>query len=379
MSQHVIEVIPLNLTKLENSDNLSVCKVFDYPVVANTKSWEGQTRACWLQPDSLVNVLLPQFQFLEKDAKFDKNGNLGGSYARVKARKFLGQSSFGLLVPLPDDYIEGENLFEKWECGHYQGIPEDDKSSPLTSNEVASAPNMVSPKYDLENGQKYASRMFEEGEPVVVHEKLNGESTRFTFDGEKFHVGSRNLWKKEYGTPPNPDDLEKHMRTKSKLQGEELEGAIAAMRTRLTEKVPAQNKWWKLLRSYPEVMSWLQSHPNYILYGESFGYTKPYFYGCKSGEMRFAIFDVMKDGKWLDYEEARKLTEGLPWVPVIEENFPYDLEKLVKMADGKTLVPNGTNIKEGVVFQSLKNRYHPKYGRCKLKIVSLDYLEGKKK
>jgi hypothetical protein len=61
-------------------------------------------------------------------------------------------------------------------------------------------------------------------------------------------------------------------------------------------------------------------------------------------------------------------------VPVLHIG-PFDSAKVKALAEGKSLVPGATNIREGVVVEPLIERREHGLGRVQLKIVSNTFLE----
>src|ERR1035437_7205677 len=93
MSDHKCEVVPVVLEKHPNADSLSIVNVFDsYEVCVRTDDWVGIDKGVYLPPDTVVPDT-EQFKFLE-------------GHLRIKARRFRGVDSYGLLVPVPSDLTD---------------------------------------------------------------------------------------------------------------------------------------------------------------------------------------------------------------------------------------------------------------------------------
>lgn len=369
-STHRAEVVPVVPRTHPDADLLSIVDVDGYTCVIKTEDWLGITKAVFIPPDSLVEVKRPEFGFLAKDVRAD-------GYARVKARKLRGVLSFGLLVPAPDDAVLGEDWAERLGIVHYDpevhAVNKNERGGITASGEMASAPNVYHVKYDLEAGRKYGQRAFEPGELVVVTEKIHGASHRCVFSDGQMHVGSRTTWKKEYPTYSHltVDSLADRMGSVEKAQE-----VIA----RLASKTPQKSDFWRAFDKYPAIRQFCESHPNYVLHGEMYGAVQDLNYGHKKGELSLAIFDIMRDGCFLDYDEYQELAVEwkLPWVPTIAANIPFDFDQICEMAEGRSLVKGADNIREGVVVRPMKERRHDRYGRCVLKWVGAGYLERSK-
>lgn len=368
-STHKAEVVPVNLRRHDGSDHLSIADVYGYTCVCRTEDWQSVEKAVYIPPDSLVPVNRPEFAFLAADARAD------GLY-RVKARKLRGVLSFGLLVPAPADAVLGDDLAESLGVVHYDpeihsvGRPQ---GGIRMGGEVASAPNVYHVKYDVESGRRYAKGMFQPDEMVVVTEKVHGANSRYVFSGGVMHCGSRTEWKKEYPTYSHLTVESLAERTGSLERAEEL-------LQKLQSKTPQRNMWWTALSNHPEIRYFCERYPDLVVYAECYGAVQDLGYGHKKGEVSLAIFDLMRDGRWLDHDECEALRKEykLPWVPLVAGPIPFDFDKICEMAEGKTLFPGANHVREGVVVRPVKERRHDRYSRCVLKWVGAGYLERSK-
>lgn len=377
-STHRAEVVPVSLSKHPNADSLSIVYVYDggFQVVVRTSDWEGKDRGVYIQPDSIVPDL-PEYAFL-------------GGKRRIKVKRLRGEWSQGLLVPAPEGAQIGDDLAEAMSITHYEP-PEPTASTggecekepvakmnrrrvfrssmatkdediarltaegflvgepthisddgtivilPLKNGDARRAVDATYPKYDVEAFRKYGKVCFSPGEPVWITEKIHGANGRWVFDGERMFAGSRTTWKRE----------------------------------------DANNLWWKALNNYPKMREYLVNNPNIALYGEVYGQVQDLKYGTSAGEVRIAIFDILRDGDWVDAEEAHTISiiHDLPWVPRLGI-FPFDFDAFIQLAEGPSLVPGANNVREGIVVKPLKERWHPRLqDRICLKIVGNGYLE----
>jgi len=179
----------------------------------------------------------------------------------------------------------------------------------------------------------------EPGEPVWISEKIHGANARYTFDGETLHVGSRTSWKKQ------------------------------------NEK----SIWWKAVAVHPEIEAFCRAHVGWTLYGEVYGQVQDLKYGVKG--VRFAAFDLLCGDEWQRPAVVHALCRqhGVPTVPVVAGDprfgFSFDLDAVLALAEGPSLVPGADHVREGVVVRPLGERTHPAIGRVMLKIVGNGYLE----
>jgi RNA ligase (TIGR02306 family) len=201
-----------------------------------------------------------------------------------------------------------------------------------TGGDNVTPPEGFFPKYDVLNFRRY-SEFFEEGEEVIVTEKLHGANARFVCIDDLIYCGSRNHWKKE---DPN-------------------------------------NLWWKALKNCQVLDAWLRHHQNLIVYGEVFGQVQNLKYGALPGEVKFAAFDILRGDKWLDFDEAHEVGAPLPWVPLVYRG-SFDKEQILTLAEGDSSYPGAQHHREGVVVKPIHERTERKIGRLQLKIVGNRYL-----
>jgi RNA ligase (TIGR02306 family) len=324
MATFRVEVVPVSLEKHPNADSLSVVKVFDgYTVCVRTADWEGKDRGAYIPPDSVVPDT-EQFAFLEGKVK-------------IKAKRLRGIESYGMLVPAPEGAEIGDDVAEKLGIVHYE--PELSSVVNAAMGNHESPPPMRGVIYDIESWQKYRN-VFQEGEEVVITEKIHGMNSRFTYQDGKMYAGSRNHWVKE-----------------------------------------GDNVFWRLLDLVPWIKVFCQLNPNVILYGEIFGAVqKGYNYGLNQKvPYGFRAFDVYADGRFLNYDDALGGAKSDFLVPVLYRG-PYSHEVVEKLMNGESTLPGAAHIREGVVIKPVIERFSDRlHGRLILKAVSIDYLEGKKK
>ena len=181
MSEHLVEVVPVNLEPHGNADSLSVVKVYGYTVVVRTADWQGVSTGAYIPPDSVVPADREEYAFLK-------------GHTRIRAQRLRGIMSQGLLMPAPAGSNVGDNVAEIMGITHYEPqLP----GGCGTRTDDAVAPPGNWPVYDLESWYKYGSH-FIDGEQVLITEKIHGANSRWlmTKDGE-LHVGSHRRWKKE--------------------------------------------------------------------------------------------------------------------------------------------------------------------------------------
>lgn len=323
MSERIAEVVEINLEPHGNADSLSIVNLGGFCVVVNTNAWQGHTKAIYIRPDEVVDTTRPEFAFLANGRQFE----------RVKAKKLRGIWSIGLLIPAPEDSKLGDNFYEELGLQHYEPEMETAKTGGM-SVKGPSAWGDIS-KYDIENGRdlKYR-RLFQDGEPVYVSEKIHGANMGVCFDGEKLHVRSRSEWKTNDG-----------------------------------------NAFWKSLEGIPGVEKFCRENPNFIVYGEVYGMQKKFNYDCKPGEVKFRCFDIMNPQRaYMSYQDFIDTTTQfeIPTIPSLGIT-TFNYEALIALAEGLSHI--GNHIREGIVIKPLVERRDARLGRVFMKIVSNAYLE----
>lgn len=233
MSERSAPVIRIQLEKHPSADSLSIQKIDGFTCVVRTQDFKDGDLACYIPPDEIVNTSIHEFSFLANK----------GERVRIKSIRLRGIWSMGLLVKAPDWAKEGDNLYEYFQLEHY----EPELKIVLGSGKVVSPPKKFAylPKYDVENGRsaKYSS-LFQEGEKVWCTEKIHGANMSVSFTDGKIYVHSRTQW-------PEEDD----------------------------------SVFWRATKGCPELISYCERNPDYLVYGEVYGgVQKSFNYDCERGE-----------------------------------------------------------------------------------------------
>ena len=311
-STHRVEIVEVHPEPHPNADKLEIVKVYGYTCLIQKGQFKDGDLAAYIPPDSVVPDT-PDYTFLD-------------GHRRIRVKKLRGIVSMGLLMPAPEGSRVGDDVAEFMGVVHYE--PPD----LITGGENVGPPPGYHPNYDVDTLYRYA-HLFVFGEPVFITEKIHGANGRFVcVDGEMF-CGSRNLWKKE------------------------LETSI----------------WWKALRKTPKLEEFCRARSDITVYGEVYGWVQDLRYGTVPGEVRLAVFDLLRGNEWVEAEEAREIGIGLPWVPHVA-NLLFDMEAVVALAEGPSLVKGADHVREGVVVKPLKERTDPEIGRVQLKVVANGYL-----
>ncbi len=189
--------------------------------------------------------------------------------------------------------------------------------------------------YDIDSYHRYLD-LFEEGEPVYITEKLEGENGRFVYNDGQFYCGSRTRWKKER----------------------------------------AGSQWWQALNNTPGFKERLIRYEGSIFYGEVYGRTGIFKYDAE-GKSMFRAFDILHKGEYLNPDEFLDTCYygNIPTVPVLEYDWPLDKSKVMEYAEGQSTI--GNHVREGCVIKPMVERQHESIGRVFLKLVGNGYYSLK--
>lgn len=339
MSTYTATVVKVKMEKHPDASRMSIMHLEAGNVVCLAKKdWLDGDLAIHIEPDFKVNVKHPAFAWLTDDVQAE--------WVKTKPATLRGVVSYGFLVPLthwpafvvaPGDnaynLLHDAGLIRRWE-----------PKVEAVAGRAASGPSGVhAPKYDVENYFKYAKN-FMAGEPIVATEKLHGQNGRMLWDGESFHCGARNQWKKE-----DPKD-----------------------------------SIWAALENTPGLKDFLKENTGVVVYGEVYGGVRNYRYGLSKGKVKMAIFDLLlktsTGPQWADWDVLKESRKRFPdiFVPIVFEG-EYNLAKMKELSAGTTLMPD-KHIREGVVVKPIKERtFGPNRNRLQVKFVGEEYLAGKSK
>jgi len=172
----------LNILNHENADNLEIAIVLgDYPVIIKKGQFKTGDLCSYICIDAMLDITRPEFSFLDKP--------------RIRAKKLRGVYSQGLLIEAPPGFNEGDSVIDHFgikkfaypeEMEDILGMSEEERKkyylpkidaqflAKIRGGHQCSPPKGWSPVYyDLEALRKY-SRAFQEGEEVVITEKIDG-------------------------------------------------------------------------------------------------------------------------------------------------------------------------------------------------------------
>lgn len=329
MSEHKIEIVEVgNVWPHPNADKLELTNIWGWQIVIGKGNFTKGDKAIYIPPDYIVPTCTPEFEFLKREGRI---------HERITVKRLRGELSQGLLIPVPDrlsEFVVGTNVIKYLQIERYEapvkGMPGFQSGPP-----IGSIKGPIAPKFDVENYQRY-NRLFEEGEPVVITEKIHGANARFVMVDGVQYCGSRNNWW-EYSQ---------------------------------------ENLWWRALEQNPSIVDFCRTNPTSVLYGEVFGQVQDLKYGAGTNKLFFAAFAILEGGIWISAQQFFEMLDEskVQCVPLVYEG-PFSATKLYELAEGNSMWPRANHIREGVVVMPEIERTDSRIGRVCLKCVSNKYLE----
>lgn len=307
-----------------NADRLEIAEILGWQTVLPKGQFQSGQRVVYFPPDSVM----PQ----ELSDKLGVTQYL--SKGRVRCAKLRGEPSFGFVIEAPEHFAIGQNVANEYGITKYE--------PPLRPIEGdADTPHVLFEEYtDIQNLRNYPD-MFEDGEEVILTEKIHGTNCRISLVDGVVMAGSHSVRRKR----PADEDIARHV------------------------------YWYPYTLKGVQDLLKSQEGRVMILYGEVFGKVQSLHYGM-TGKLGFVAFDLKIDGRYIDYDLFRSMmtTYDIPCVPEVWRG-PFSVAKVAEMSKGKTLMSD-THIREGVVVRPVVERKNPKIGRMVLKYLSEDYLLG---
>lgn len=319
MSNFKVEVVQINsINPHPNADRLDIATIegMAYQVITAKGNFQPGDLAFYFPIDSVI-----------PDKYLDKFGIRPYYSKKLRAAKLRGIFSEGLLIPvgadqgnIGDDYTE------------YFGVTKYEYPIPQNMNGDMESP-IGQYKFPSPEHLKRYRDVLEEGEEVVVTEKIHGTNFTVLVDAEGVHIGSHNYFWKNNGV----------------------------------------NKNLVYVRVYNENYALHKLPINTQVFGEIYG-VQDIKYGLKNGAVKFAVFAVKSNGKFLNYFEFVEFCEeySLPTVPVLYRG-PYSWEVVCQFNNANSVL-NRECMMEGVIIQPSVERTHVEIGRVVLKLISDRYL-----
>lgn len=334
-----------SITPHPNADSLDIAQVLGWQCVVKKGSFGPGSPCVYFAPDTVLPRDLSDAwgvtDYLDK--------------GRIKATRLRGEPSFGLVMPryevLPPP---SEVIFEVGEdvSSYFPGVtkwtPPTRESQRSHGKHIANPDHLEDdsrfPAYTSIHNLRHFPGLIGSDELVVVTEKLHGANSRIGIIDGQWMAGSHHVRRGE---------------------GDAL--------------------YWSPRKHAEAMVSALaKHHKQVVLYGEILGSdVQSLDYGFQ-GHEGYAAFDLMIDGRYVDYSTFAGLCYrfDIPEVPLLYEgNFDFDVIR--RAARGNAVFSpdchsEPAHLREGVVVKPLIERHDPKIGRVILKYISDDFLLTKK-
>ncbi len=342
MAECIVEVCRIEkLFPHPNANALELARIKGWQCVVPLGKYREGTLVTYIPIDAMIPVEHADrwgiTKYLSVKAE-DEAGHLPAG--RVRCARLRGEPSFGVIVEVENPtWKEGEEV--KAHYGIFKYLP------PVrpTAGDAAPAHPLFVPYTEIENLRNYPD-VFEDGEEVIVTEKIHGTNCRI-----------------------------------GKIEGEWMGGSMGVRRKEpLLEAERKSSTYWfpTTLPGVKELLEELsREHRQVILFGEVFGSKiQDLHYGAK-GTLGFRAFDLLLDGRYADAHLffSRLAFYGVETAPLLYRG-AYSLDKVRALSEGPTTLGE-VHIREGVVVKPVTERTHPKVGRTALKYIGDAYLFSK--
>ena len=327
-----------------NADRLELAAVGGFRCVVGKGSFSDGDLAAYI-PEGAV---CPDWLI----AELGLEGKLAGSKRnRVKAVKLRGALSQGLVYPVRDGMVRGRPVAEGDEVTKLLELVKYEPPIPIAMQGEVRPVHGATLHYDIENVKKYPDAL-QEGEPVVITEKLHGTWCCLG-------------WHPDHG----PIVTSKGMSDRGM--------------TLILNEANQTNLYVRTWRAFEAAFETARARvagdgqPFYVL-GEVYGRgVQDLHYG--EPNPAFRVFDAYVGapgrGRYLSPDEVESLGDLFPLVPVLYRG-PFSPTVMLEETDGATAL-GGRHVREGVVVKPVEERESAEFGRVILKSVSGDYLTRK--
>lgn len=397
-SEFAVKVVAItNVIPHPNADRLDLAYIAGWQCVAQRGAYKPGDLAVYIPIDSILPDAVERVLF-GPDSKIRLHKS------RVRTIKLRGSISQGMLAPCDELGVPAK---EGYDCTKDLGIVKfEPPETPASMKGNAVSKKKKNPHFKeyggLDNFKHYPD-LFHAGDEVIITEKIHGTNFRFGWVPAAADTPLKRL-KKLLGILP------------------EFEFVFGSNKVQLQNRMSSKNTWkvkllswipYKWVRTvayqgyyqqsgagnvYEEAVDnyklrELTNKPHLmgkVFYGEIYGASiqKNYEYGCKEGERKLVIFDVMVSGLplvqtadglqdpngYLNWTWAEGLCRdlGLPVVPVLYSG-PYDAVKAKELTLGNSVMVPSQKVREGVVIKPLLEQ-NCHIGRKVLKLISDEYL-----
>jgi len=330
-----------NIRHHPNADKLDICDVLGYQLCIRRDAYKEGHKVVYFAADSILpDELIDDLGVRDFMRGKEKN--------RVGKIKLRGEPSFGLIADLPEgvDWQEGENVAD------YYGVKKYEPPIRATAEDIAAYNEKIDPfieKYtNIENGRLHKG-IFNDREEIIITEKLHGTNSVLSFIK---------------GVSPAASSHTR--RRKMPLTNDEMRKSLY---------------WYPYtLKPVANLIKEIGQEHNISIYGEIYGRSiQSLDYGIPKGQgLGYRAFDIMIDGRYLDYDEFDTLCSkyGIPIVPLLYKG-PFSEEIVKQHTEGQSTIIGANHIREGIVVKPVRERSIPIINRVILKYISTEYSLSK--
>lgn len=369
MSSLIVQVCAIEEVAVHpNADRLERIRVKNWWCIAGKGQYAVGDRVVYLPPDCVIPEPLAERWGIAKYCSPLARGIDGQRPPglRIRANRFRGEPSFGCVQDIDDPTWEvGTDVREHYNVTKWE--------PPIKALDGDAAPpvHAFHAYTDIENIGNFPS-ILQEGEEVVVTEKIHGTNSRV---GWVYHADN---------------DAEG-------FTWQRMAGSHGTRRKEFNEKGDRSKYWFPfspdqatcpMVTLLLQVAEIKQARSSVIVFGEIFGPgIQDMHYGQKG--LAFRIFDIAVDGKYIDWDDLKLYVEADPalqLVPILYRG-PFSMKTMEELVDGPTTLASAEEIRqnfkgrEGVVIKPVKERFDPALGcgggRVILKYISVDYHDRK--
>lgn len=347
MSTHRVDVVTIDeILPHPNADRLELARVKGWNIVVGKNHFKSGELAIYIPVDSILPESLEEKLF-PPDAKIKLHNH------RIRSIKIRGAMSQGMLIT-PAEIGVTAGLFPGDDLADVLGITKYEPPVPGFQQpgngknrwgRRGYQPNPNFEKYThIENIKNYPN-VFNDGEIVYISEKMHGTAARYGYVPRNYAHGLMGRLKRVWDNA--------FIKLGLKTEHEYVYGSHHV------QLHDGHGKSWyrtdvyaKIGRQY-ELRDALKKGE--CVYGEicGDGIQKNYSYGCGPGQHFFMVYDVMVDGKYLNYTEFADWCDqrGFTRVPKLYVG-PYSKEVELAHRDGDSTV-GGQKVREGVVVKPI--------------------------
>lgn len=347
----------LAVTDHPNADRLSLVTVYGFQVIMG----KGLLKV----GDSVIYIPIDSILPAEVEAKiFGQDSKIRLEKSRVRQIKIRGLASQGLLATPQQLDLNSKALKQEQDLSELLGITKYEppvKTVQLKSGDTKIKKRSEHPDFKTYNGLtniKWIPTIFE-GKEIVVQEKLHGTNARCGL------------------LPYRADTLLKKIKKFLGLTPD-FEFVYGSNQVDITSSTSYKGFYNDDIygKVFQKINARLKLEPNEIIFGEIIGpgIQKGYDYGLN--EHTFVLFDVMKDGKYLDPDAVADYAaeRGFKMVPVLFKGLYSPAVAL--LTSGPSVFCPLEPVREGIVLK-LRYGYDNMGSKTAAKWINEDYLANK--